>query len=63
MDDGSGDTFLCEDDLVLSNINLKTFKEMIRKRVNLKFQFAVKKYVEQNKNKRKAINLEIVNPE
>ena len=62
MSDGSGDIFLCEDDLVISGLNLKTFKDLVRKRTRFVLGFNVKAYVEKGKSKRKAINLEVLEP-
>jgi hypothetical protein len=54
------DVFLCEDDLILSGINHKKFKENVMNKVPVEFTFKIKAYEENGKPKRKAIDIEII---
>ena len=54
------DVFLCEDDVILSGINHKQFKEKIINKVDLKFEFEIKRYIERGKEKKKAINIRLI---
>lgn len=57
LDEDGSDVFLCEDDLVLSGINYKKFKEDVFNKKTIAFEFNIKKYLEKNKEKRKAIDV------
>ena len=57
LDEDNSDIFLCEDDLVLSGVNYKKFKDDVFNKVDIKLEFNIKKYLENNKEKRKAINI------
>ncbi|CAG9317848.1 unnamed protein product [Blepharisma stoltei] len=59
LDTDQADIFLCEDDLLLSGINHKKFKESIINKQPLSFRFHIKKYIENGKEKRKAIDIEV----
>lgn len=59
LDIDKTDVFLCEDDLVLSGVNIKKFKETVFKRVPIKLSFAIKFYYEFDQKKRKAVNVKI----
>jgi cold shock CspA family protein len=64
LDEDSSDVFLCEDDLILSGISFKKFKEDVFNRCEIRLEFHIKKYLEGEKEKRKAINvtiLEVIN--
>ena len=60
LDEDSSDVFLCEDDLILSGIGFKKFKEDVFKRNEIKLEFSIKKYMEGDKEKRKAISVNII---
>ena len=60
LDVDKSDVFLCEDDLVLSGISIKKFKEAIFKKIQQRFSFHIKKYDENGNEKRKAINIELL---
>ena len=60
LDEDDSDVFLCEDDLILSGVLYKKFKEDVFKKVEIKFEFNIKKYMENDKEKRKAINICII---
>ncbi|OMJ91496.1 hypothetical protein SteCoe_5990 [Stentor coeruleus] len=60
LDVDKSDVFLCEDDLVLSGISIKKFKEAIFKKVQLMFMFSIKNYNENGIDKRKAINVKLL---
>ena len=60
LDIDESDVFLCEDDLVLSSINIKKFKEDVINRKPIYFTFNMKKYLENGKEKRKAVNVKII---
>jgi hypothetical protein len=53
------DVFLCEDDLVLSGVSIKKFKEAIFKRVTVKLSFFIKVYDENSVKKRKAVDVKV----
>lgn len=54
------DTFICEDELVLSNQNLKKFKDEVYKKKPIKLEFNIKKYINpQGKEMRKAVNVDV----
>jgi hypothetical protein len=57
--DGS-DIFLCEDDLVISMINIKKFKEAIYNKLTISMRFLIKKYFESTVEKRKAVDIELI---
>jgi cold shock CspA family protein len=57
-EDGS-DVFLCEDDLVLSGVSYKKFKEDVFNKVEMRLEFNIKRYMENEKEKRKAISVKI----
>lgn len=59
LDEDRSDVFLCEDDLILSGISYKKFKEDIFNKSGLRLEFNIKKYLEGDKEKRKAINIAI----
>ena len=58
-DRDASDIFLCEDDLILSGVNLKSIKKAITKKIEMKLQFTVLKYIRDGKDARKAVNLKI----
>ena len=60
LDQDQSDIFLCEDDLVLSGVNIKRFKEAVFKKVTQKFSFFVKNYFENGCEKRKAVEIKPV---
>ena len=51
------DVFLCEDDIILSGLNHKKFKENIVNRIDMLFHFNIKQYVERGRDKKKAVNI------
>lgn len=60
MDDDSTDVFICEDDLIVSGINHKKFKQDVFNKEIVRVSFCVKSYVEKGKTKRKAIEIEVL---
>lgn len=60
LDEDQADIFLCEDDLLLSGINHKKFKENVINKEPINFKFFIKKYIEKGRDKRKAIDIEVV---
>lgn len=60
LDEDESDVFLCEDDIVLSGIHHKHFKDTVLRKNPLRFSFRIKTYEEQGKAKRKAIEIELV---
>jgi cold shock CspA family protein len=54
--DGS-DIFICEDDIVLSGLNFKQFKEDVANGLKPLLEFAVKVYCEKDKEKKKAVDI------
>jgi hypothetical protein len=60
LDEDGTDVFLCEDDLILSGINYKKFKEKVASKAPMKFIFNIKHYIENGKTKRKAVDLNLV---
>lgn len=59
-DNFSFDVFLCEDDLVLSDINHKKFKEEVAAGLKPRFEFSVKEYREKDQQKKKAVALKLL---
>ena len=57
LDEDKSDIFLCEDDLVLSGINIKKFKETVFKKVQQRFSFLIKYYSEKGAIKRKVVDI------
>jgi hypothetical protein len=57
LDHDHTDVFLCEDDLILSGINLRFFKEQVKANKPMRFSFLLKFYLEEGKPKRKAVDL------
>ncbi|CAG9319674.1 unnamed protein product [Blepharisma stoltei] len=57
MDDGSTDVFICEDDLVLSGVNLKKFKQDVYNKIPIQLSFLIKEYEDKGKPKRKAVEI------
>ena len=57
LDEDNSDVFLCEDDLILSGINYKKFKDDVFNKVEVKLEFNIKKYLENDKEKRNAIKI------
>ena len=57
LDEDNSDVFLCEDDLILSGINYKAFKESVFNKLPVAFEFNIKKYMEKDNEKRKAIDI------
>ena len=57
LDEDNSDVFLCEDDLILSGINYKAFKECVFNKLPVAFEFNIKKYMEKDQEKRKAIDV------
>lgn len=53
----SGDIFICEDDIVLSGINHKQFKEDVAAGRKPLLEFAVKVYWEKDREKKKAVDI------
>ena len=60
LDEDNSDVFLCEDDLILSGLSFKKFKEDVFKRCEIRLEFNIKKYMEGEKEKRKAISVNII---
>lgn len=54
------DIFLCEDDLVLSGITQKQFKEHLQQKNEVFLEFNIKRYVEKGHAKKKAINITVL---
>lgn len=61
LDEDGSDVFLCEDDLILSGISYKKFKEDVFNKVEIRLEFNIKKYIENDKEKRKAISITLEN--
>lgn len=59
LDEDESDVFLCEDDIVLSGIHHKHFKDTVLRKNPLRFSFRIKTYEEQGRIKRKAIEIEL----
>jgi hypothetical protein len=60
LDEDKSDVFLCEDDLVLSGVSIKKFKEAVFKKTELRFSFHIKNYFENGVMKRKAIDIKLI---
>jgi hypothetical protein len=60
LDEDETDVFLCEDDIVLSGIHHKHFKDTVLHKNALHFSFRIKTYEEQGRIKRKAIEIKLV---
>ena len=60
LDEDKSDVFLCEDDLVLSGVNIKKFKEAVFKRTVIRMNFLIKFYYENGAQKRKAIEVKLI---
>lgn len=58
--EGTDDLFVCEDDLVLSGVNIKQFKDDVYHDRVVSLSFRVKHYLERGKDKRKAIDLRLI---
>jgi hypothetical protein len=54
------DVFICEDDIVLSGISIKKFKDAVLKKKTQRFKFLIKRYYENGNEKRKAVNVEVI---
>lgn len=57
QENDSSDVFVCEDDLVLSDVNYKKFKEEVAAGRKPRFEFSVKIYQEKAQEKKKAVDL------
>ena len=57
LDEDKSDIFLCEDDLVISGINIKKFKETVFKKITQRFSFFIKYYNEDGAIKRKVVDI------
>ena len=60
LDEDKSDVFLCEDDLVLSGVNIKKFKEAVFKRTVIRMNFLIKFYYENGAQKRKAVDVKLI---
>ncbi|CAG9326285.1 unnamed protein product [Blepharisma stoltei] len=60
MDDNSKDVFLCEDDLILSGVNHKKFKQDVYNKVPVHLSFLLKEYEEKGQLKRKAVEILVI---
>ena len=60
-DEDKKDIFLCEDDIILSGIDYKSFKRAVLKDKSFRFSFKIKHYQENNSRKSKAIDIKIIN--
>ncbi|OMJ81857.1 hypothetical protein SteCoe_17623 [Stentor coeruleus] len=60
LDMDKSDVFLCEDDLVLSGVSIKKFKEAIFKKIAIRFEFYIKNYNENGADKRKAVDINLL---
>ena len=60
--ENESDVFLCEDDIIVSGLNLKDFKNLVTDTPadNIKFTFVIKTYEEKGRTKRKAVNVKII---
>lgn len=61
VDDQDFDAFLCEDELILSGQNLKKFKDDVYKKIPVSFEFNIKKYLNNQVEKKKAVLIKIKN--
>lgn len=60
LDIDKSDIFLCEDDLVISKIDMKRFKAAVHNKEQVRMDFLVKTYMENGAEKRKAIDIELL---
>lgn len=51
--------FICEDDIVLSGVNLSLFKDNVAKKKTINVTFQISSQVENSKETRKAVNIEM----
>ena len=60
--ENESDVFLCEDDIIVSGLNLKDFKNLVTDTPadKIKFTFVIKTYEEKGRQKRKAVNVKII---
>jgi len=60
--ENEGDVFICEDDIIVSGLNLKDFKNLVNDGPadRIKFTFVIKTYEEKGRSKRKAVNIKII---
>jgi hypothetical protein len=59
LEEDESDVFLCEDDIVLSGIHHKHFKDTVLNKNAMRFSFRIKTYEEQGRIKRKAIEIQL----
>ena len=59
--EGNKKIFLCEDDLILSGVNYKHFKESVYKKQKISLRFNISKHIHEGKEVQKAIEIEILN--
>lgn len=52
--------FICEDDLVLSGVNMKNFKDCVYKKKPILLRFNIKKHIKEEKEIQKAVEIEIL---
>jgi len=57
QENDSSDVFLCEDDLILSEVNYKKFKEEVAASHKPRFEYSVKVYQDKGQEKKKAVSL------
>jgi cold shock CspA family protein len=62
IEDKGGDVFLCEDDIIISGINLKDFKDRVTNQdpATIRFSFHIKVYEEKGRTKRKAVDVTLI---
>ena len=65
VDDGiegsKAQVFICEDDIILSGVNYKQFKESVYKKQKISMRFNISKHIHEGKEVQKAIEIEILN--
>ncbi|OMJ81270.1 hypothetical protein SteCoe_18262 [Stentor coeruleus] len=52
--------FICEDDIVLSGVNIKNFKDSVYKKKPIFLRFNIKKHIREGKEIQKAVEIEIL---
>lgn len=62
-DENKLEVFVCEDDLVLSGVNFKQFKDQIYKKQPVRMRFHISKHILDGKEMQKAVEIEVIESE
>ena len=60
IEEAKKDVFFCEDDLVISGVNIKQFKNLVYKKQPISLAFKIQTYIDRGSEREKAFDIRIL---